>query len=836
MQEQEAPDIQASTGEATSSSEPRPDLGWSEVWQIPAILASAGLIAAGVFVATQRAPGPDFDGVLVQVENQIAMERFEEASASLREVIQPHLPEASILQRARFHALVADWIVATMDAGAVTRDREHNEQVDEYYGTAVDLGLVLTPARIERWAHALIDLGRLDVARERLDELDALDLANAESDIRDRRNRVLRRLIERTLVSRDLSAEENLALLDNYRQDVRLSLHDRLWATARQAELRLESGRPDVARDHLLVELRRLERRFADHPSGHPGELIMLLGRAYFDLGERESALFHLQRALEVLRDTDAVRGDALVLLGYLAMDDDELERAADLFTTVVETFHDTRSHLAGILGRAEVRSMLGHHDFAIEDYDTLQSELEDGQPRRDIDAERVARSLLSRHNAVLPSGRLDLALRYAERAEAFFSDADVPVEILSTIAHTSEMIAHRQLGDAWDNDGPTAMITSLPADRRHEARLAFERAATYYARHAQSIVLQAGSDDDWAYSLRRAALSYDFAGRPDLAIPLFEEYLERRSSDDGSRNEMIFRLAQALQAELRHDEAVEWYERLIDDTEAGPYATRSFTPLARCYVAIDRPRDAEVLLRNVLDGKLGSLLPEAADYKDALIELGRLKYNSGAYVDAIELLTEARKRCADDRRIVDITYQLADSHRRFATELNEQYRNDVSLTPMQREVLRQRRATTLLEAQALFDDVIGAYRAIPLDRRSVTAQRTLRLASLYRADIAFERTAYVEAIELYDGVAREFRDHPASIHALIQIVNCYAALGNEAEKIAAHERAVFRLDQMPDGAFDQPDALLNRAAWENWLRNLPVGLTSAATTDTAVP
>ncbi|MCA9295041.1 MAG: hypothetical protein KC983_00960, partial [Phycisphaerales bacterium] len=148
MQEQEAPDIQdMAAEETTSSSVPRAPLTWSEVWQVPAILISGGLIAGGVYVAMQRAPGPDFDGVLAQIESQIATEQYEDASSALRDVVQPHLPEASTLQRARFHALVGDWIYATMDAGQIKRDQEHAEQVNTYYADATELGLIMSAPR-----------------------------------------------------------------------------------------------------------------------------------------------------------------------------------------------------------------------------------------------------------------------------------------------------------------------------------------------------------------------------------------------------------------------------------------------------------------------------------------------------------------------------------------------------------------------------------------------------------------------------------------------------------------------------------------------------------------
>ena len=68
---------------------------------------------------------------------------------------------------------------------------------------------------------------------------------------------------------------------------------------------------------------------------------------------------------------------------------------------------------------------------------------------------------------------------------------------------------------------------------------------------------------------------------------------------------------------------------------------------------------------------------------------------------------------------------------------------------------------------------------------------------------------------------------------ALIQIVNCYSNLGDAARAQAAHRRALLRLDALPDEAFEASDALLDRAAWERWLKNMPVGQASADATDT---
>ncbi|MHC4430121.1 MAG: hypothetical protein ACYS0D_16215, partial [Planctomycetota bacterium] len=44
---------------------------WSNLWQVPAIVISAIVIAAGLYVAMQRSPDNDFDGVLDQVDRLI---------------------------------------------------------------------------------------------------------------------------------------------------------------------------------------------------------------------------------------------------------------------------------------------------------------------------------------------------------------------------------------------------------------------------------------------------------------------------------------------------------------------------------------------------------------------------------------------------------------------------------------------------------------------------------------------------------------------------------------------------------------------------------------------
>src|SRR6185436_1523717 len=118
-------------------------------------------------------------------------------------------------------------------------------------------------------------------------------------------------------------------------------------------------------------------------------------------------------------------------------------------------------------------------------------------------------------------------------------------------------------------------------------------------------------------------------------------------------------------------------------------------------------------------------------------------------------------------------------------------------------------------ESFAVADDHAGERNDLETDM--------VRRAHLYRADCAFQLGEFEAAIELYDRAARLYSSHSSSMYALVQIVNCYNALKDVDRATAAHHRALVRLKQLPDTAFDSPDSLMNRAAWEQWLENSPV-------------
>lgn len=806
---------------------------WTNLWQIPTILVAGILIVIALRMTQQTAPENDFDGAMDQVETMIADDRFDLARGRLRDVIEPNLADATPAQRARFHALIADWLFASQrasDLDALTTNR----LILDHYAKAEDLGLNPTPARLERWALAAISIDEIPAARRHLESLDAIDLSGvAGPQVRGRRNRVRRQLIEHALANPSLEFDELMRQLASYRNEDRIGPDDRLWAMARQAEARLRAARPAEAADHLLIDLRRVEAMEADGETVNPGILYALLGRAYYDLGNFPYARHNLGRALETLDEGAAAVGDVHVVQGLIDVAEGDLESASEHFDHVVTFFEGTPSFIRGLLGRADVLSRLGLHEEGLATYRRLHERILAGQGSDFVTIGRVAESLVERHDAALPGGDLDLALLYGRLAESLFAPDDVPEDLLIRLASTLRQTADNLMTSMRPGVAPSEIRPEdVDPALRAEAAERYREAAGYFVRHARAVQALPNGDRAWAESLWLAADSYDLAGRHEDAVVLFREYVGGRE-DDPRRAEAEFRLGQASEAVLDYGGAAEAYAQVIEDHKTSPFAYLSYVPLARCLIALDRRAEAEDVLRSVVSGER-ALLPDAREYRDALVELGRLHHRHGEYDAALPRLQEARDRYPDDPRISHILFLLADTHRGAARAIDERIEASAAMPRSQREQLLRRRDGHLTEAMGLFGEVIARLGVSDDEDLDALRRDMLRSAFFYRANCAFALGRFADARDHYDQAARRYRDHHSSMHALVQIYNCYAELNDVEGARNAHRRAMVRLQQLPDEAFNAPDSLMDRAAWERWLASSPVGPVAPITSASA--
>jgi tetratricopeptide (TPR) repeat protein len=462
----------------------------------------------------------------------------------------------------------------------------------------------------------------------------------------------------------------------------------------------------------------------------------------------------------------------------------------------------------------------------------------------------------------MIAAGDLDIALAYARVAESIYNDAPeaAPADVLERIATINEQIADRLLAGARASivdearqrgrtvDPASVPEIAIPARLRAEAQARLAEAADFFTRHARRVLTEPGRESAFLASLWAAADAYERAGRPDEAIDAMETYLGGGDSDDPRRPEVMFRLARVLESIGRLDDAGARYRQVIEE-DPRTVGTRAHAPLARTLLAQGRTSEAEEVLLAVVEGRqIGDavLTPDAADYRRALVDLGRLYYEHAMTMpgpdgspdvdpglardrirQAIERFDAALVREPDAADADEIRFWLADSHRRLGDLIA-----GVGGTPGDRRGFDLARAGHLETALAGYETVIEAWgdeEPALLDRRR---RSMLRNALINRARTTYDLERWEQAARLYDAVARRYPDEHVSMQALVQIVNCYERMGEPEKADVAHRNAMLRLEQLPDAAFTAADALMDREAWSQWLRDRPAGRLAAASAD----
>ncbi|MEX0744254.1 MAG: tetratricopeptide repeat protein, partial [Phycisphaeraceae bacterium] len=317
-----------------------------------------------------------------------------------------------------------------------------------------------------------------------------------------------------------------------------------------------------------------------------------------------------------------------------------------------------------------------------------------------------------------------------------------------------------------------------------------------------------------------RAARSFDRAQQWGDAIDTYAEFIQTRQQDP-MRLGAINHLGKAYLADGQYNPAIDLFLELINDHPRSPEAYASLVPLARAYIGAQQHDAAErTLLTVVTDHE--AISPETTEYRDALSELGRLYYRMGGddgdhYIDAIERLEEAVERYGHTDDSPTLRYLLADAYRKSIERLEEEIQSrQAQRDRVELQVERERR---LREGQKYYNQVITELEDRAADTLTEAEHLYLRNAYFYQADCAYDRGQYESAISLYDAAARRWEEHPASLMALVQIVNAHCELGQFQEARVANERARAQLARIPDDKFDDPTLPMSRQHWEDWLR-----------------
>ncbi|MEM9083099.1 MAG: tetratricopeptide repeat protein [Planctomycetota bacterium] len=813
--------------ERLASLERNPARSNPERLALPMIIIAGVAIGIGVVKWVGGRQIADYDAALDSVSEMLIANDYDGAVAYLNNPIsssfnkEPIEPE----QMARFFALSADSIFMGQQSKGLNVRANNVRSVDLYKRARQMHAEALTPDRRARLATGLMSLNEFE---EALAEIRAIP-----GDVTDQKHEMLKQIIidsrAKGMVDELGHGESIPKLLNELRDSPGVSKSRRLWAIAEQAEYRLQAGYPEGAIEFLLPELNRLETLYSEDA----GRLFVLLGRAYFEIGYLDDAREKLSHAADprVLPGTSEYWGEARYWLARLDQIESELHNARDALIEVTSRFPQTHLAAGALLALGEIDAGLGDVASSIGHYQSAVLEIASRGHDGFVSIDDANASLIERHDDMASRGENLKALNYAKLIEQLYPGRRPPADVVRLIGEAHQRLADELMAGVPLKPSGELDLASVDPVTLEEARSNAFAAGQYFEQHADQLIL--GNPDEYAQSIWLAATNYDKASAADEAIEMFTEYVQVRHEDPQAL-EGMHRLGQAYMAKGDFGEAINLFEQLIAEHPRSKPAADSAIPLARAYLYVSgdsRWTDAETLLLRALAGGTNDFTPDSADYRAALIELGMMYRRVGEQAQAISRLEEAIDRYEDLNENASVLFALADAYRMSALDIAGELKE--AMPQSERYELRALRLARLEGAFDLYDTVRKQLMAKDKRRLSDLDKVMLRNAMFYRGDCVYDigdplksedvgrsTESFTRAIEYYDTAAQRYSEDPSSLVAMMQIVNCYLALGQQRQAETAHERARSRLAELPDAVWDEENMPMNRRHWEQWLES----------------
>ncbi len=786
---------------------------WSQVWHLPMLILGMVLLGVGLYQVIPEAESDQYTDVLDEVAQYLKANNLDEAQTRLKVGLEPFIAGASPQERARYQMLWGD-LIYQQQAHHGWDKRENHARVRDYYLKAREMGQTMDGPHLQRLAETYVALGNEVKADEVIDEL-------REFEPR-RRYGVIKKIIERRRQA-GAGVAELTPLMLRYEQEVRAE-RDRAarvaglrWAVVLHTRGLLESGQPHQAIQYLQ---RRMIYLMDEGGDAAMAPLRVMLAKAYQRLGEYPEAQRWYQLAQQSLEPTDPLNADILVGQAQIELaETGNLQVALEGFTAAVKDFPTSQVYFNALVGRADCEAKLDAHAEALQHLGEAVERFNVDRRRNPEKLDLLATTIGSHYEKETAREDYERALAYLTLLKPVYR-ADLPAEVLLEFARTHQRTANQRLAEAAGDDADTLPDRLPAADDEagralnQEAAVHYGIAGDYFMQYARAI----GPTDEEAYanSLWDSAMSYDMAQAWDEAIAGYDEFVRTRAGDP-RQLEATRRLALAYQSGNNHQAAVDLLRGLVDDNGESPEALASLVPLARSHEALGDMDAAERILQHVLTDHR-AITPDSPPYREGLIALAKLHHRQGRFEDAITRFTEAVDRFGGDPDGVMLRFDLADAYRQSVSALDESLTKPM---PQSKQMaLMAERARRLEAAQGLFDRVTEELDRPDAPDGPAIQRVALRNAYFYRADCAYDLGRFDEAIGLYDQAAKRWETHPASLVALVQIVNAYCEMGQIQQAKVANDRARWQLKRIPDEAFEDPSRLpMTREHWEDWLR-----------------
>ncbi len=798
---------------------PEPLRGPRDLWQVPVLVLGVLMLFVGARMWVVEAPGPDFAGALDSVAEAITSQEYERAIEILNDPLAEYIlsEDATTSERGRYDLLSADALYYAQKSRDISLTDNH-ERIVEYYREARERYLTdLTARQSVNLAHTLLALKRAD---EALGEIRTLGGEYSQ----------LRFEVYQEVVNQSLEADEPLVdekrltqILNEMRDESVATPEDRVWVVIQQTRMRLRGGYVEQAIERLLPEIQALPSR----QSEAAGRLFVLLASAYFELGLTEAAKDHVARSSGLLPTSDPSFAQGEVLQARILQVEGQAEEARDRFAGVATRFPQSGAGAAAWLGLGEIEAELAHYRDSLDAYLQVISSVERGDQMGDLGREGIEGSMLKQYTRLSLEGDHENALRYAELILRLHGTDPSATSVLR-MAEAHRALAEQLLKDVPKTADGLPDFSGVDPVTMEEARSHSYKSAQAYRQHARMVAL--ADAEASGTSLWFSADGYDRAGEDIEARKGFAEYVQTRP-DDPRAIQARYRLARVNQSRGEYPAAVELFEEILSLEPTSVWAYRSYVPLSQCMMlsgADNAVDSAETKLLEVLEG--GLFEPDAVEFKAALIELGLLYRRVERYPEAIEHLSSALTRFPELEDDPQLLFALSDANRGSATQIAETLR--ATLPRSEKLRLAKLRKERLIEALGMYDRVAQALEEG--GRRRTDLEKLIqRNAMFYRGDCAYDlgrslqgqesetAVAYFnDAIRYYDAAAQRFSDDASSLVAMVQIVNCHAALENWREAKTAQVRARSRLKELPREAFETAELPMSRAHWEEWLES----------------
>jgi tetratricopeptide (TPR) repeat protein len=757
-------------------------------WQIPAALAA--LLICG-FVLTQLKPAPrpvDFEAALADLTALREAQRFRDAADAAANLLEttPPLPHE---QKARLHDFLSD-VVYRQELLRLEPIRANSRLVIEHALAALAHG---------REPSAELDL-RMARAYEWLEEPGHAIRAYRQTLERQattpQRRAALLALVY-LLEGRPSAEEERRRLIGELLAEEGVS-PAYLWGGVRSAMQEAFDRNDTAAAAEVLAQYGEQFRR-SDLKGYHDylhAWLLVSEGRHL----EAEPLLNEVDHWLEEghLPDAELAQSGYLpslsvALRGRIHLLEYRPQAALELFESVGWMDRTGEGYVLAAVGRAEALAQLERHETARELIRETIQKLGRGTASAAAGYPRIRRTMRGLFDQRLALGDYRNALGY--------------LSLALRVTPTDEKELHLKLRERLAEVGREAAPTF---DDPQQQRAAHGEAGAHFEQAAE---LAAEQLDHSADLLWLGIQEYDLAGQIQDSRRLLHKFIAQRAGDPRIPGAML-RLAQTFDADGRPDDAIRWYDRLINDFPKLEEAARARLLRARLLIRLggERLAEAERALSALLE--TDTLGPDARVFRDALFLLGELLYEQSRFAAAIRRLEDFLVLYSDDPERFRARFLLANAYRRSAYELRDRAAEQIPQAQVREESRRR-----FLHAAELFERLVAEFGAQP--EGDLLAPRYERLALLYRGDCLYElkdAQRLAEALAAYRQAAARYQHEPTALAAQVQVANIHLMLGQLAEAARAVENARWLLRGIPDEAFAGELGGRGRDSWEQYL------------------